>query len=460
VHIYLYIIAAILFIVGIKRLGKVKSARSGNHVAAIGMAIAIAGALIEAHEIRWLFVLLSLAAGTLIGWQFATKVAMTAMPELVAALNGLGGGASTFVALAELVEVTGARSLADRHAMVAVSVPLSILIGTATMTGSLIAYFKLAGKPLKHPVPAANRNMVNLLIVAGILGTGIWSAYSTGGSAITAAILVTLLSAAFGVFFVMPIGGADMPVVVALLNSFSGVAAAASGFVIGNQMLIVAGALVGSSGLILTRIMCKAMNRSLLNVLEGGVGDGTVAKDAKDYKNIKSTSPEEVAMLLESASSCIIVPGYGLAVAQAQHVCASLAKEFERRGGDVKYAIHPVAGRMPGHMNVLLAEADVPYEKLLEMERINPEFQNTDVVIIVGANDVVNPLAREKTGSPIDGMPILDVDKARTVVMIKRSLSPGYAGVKNPLFEFENTLMVFLDAKEALQGILDELKEL
>jgi NAD(P) transhydrogenase subunit beta len=263
-----------------------------------------------------------------------------------------------------------------------------------------------------------------------------------------------------GVFLVMPIGGADMPVVVALLNSYSGLAAAASGFVIGNLLLVVAGALVGASGLILTQIMCKAMNRSLTNVLLGGIGDDAMAEDARDYTNIKETSPEEVAMLLEAAASVIIVPGYGLAVAQAQHTTRELAEQLEKRGVQVRYAIHPVAGRMPGHMNVLLAEADVPYEQLFELEKINGDFATTDVVLILGANDVVNPAARDDEKSPIYGMPILDVDFAQTVVVVKRSLSPGYAGIKNPLFDKDNTLMVFMDAKAALQEMVAEVKEL
>jgi NAD(P) transhydrogenase subunit beta len=284
--------------------------------------------------------------------------------------------------------------------------------------------------------------------------------FASGGASVAiAAILLALLSGVLGGFLVLPIGGADMPVVVSLLNSYSGVAGAAAGFVIANPLLIVVGALVGTSGLILTQIMCKAMNRSLGNVLLGGMGEETVAKDAKDYKSIKSAGPEEIAMLLDGASSVVFVPGYGLAVAQAQHVVRELADLLTKKGANVRYAIHPVAGRMPGHMNVLLAESDVPYEQLWEMDKINGDFKNTDVVIVVGANDVVNPAARESTG-PIAGMPILDVDQARTVVVIKRSLAPGYAGIKNPLFELENTLMVFLDAKEALEGIVKEVKEL
>jgi NAD(P) transhydrogenase subunit beta len=274
-----------------------------------------------------------------------------------------------------------------------------------------------------------------------------------------AVILLAIVAAVLGVFLVMPIGGADMPVVVSLLNSYSGVAAAFAGFVTGQPLLIVVGALVGASGLILTQIMCKAMNRSLANVLLGGMGEESVAKDAKDYKKIKSTTPEEVAMLLDGAASVIFVPGYGLAVAQAQHVVRELADLLQKRGCQVRYAIHPVAGRMPGHMNVLLAESDVPYDQLWEMDKINGDFKNTDVVIIVGANDVVNPAAREPSG-PIAGMPILDVDHARTVVVIKRSLAPGYAGIRNPLFDMDNCLMVFLDAKEALEGMVREVKDL
>ncbi|MBK8980583.1 MAG: NAD(P)(+) transhydrogenase (Re/Si-specific) subunit beta [Planctomycetes bacterium] len=462
--IYLYMVAAILFVLGIKRLSKVRTARSGNLVASVGMLLAIIGVLVEAHAINWWLLVIGLAIGGAIGYLAATRVAMTAMPEMVAAFNGFGGGASALVAIAILIEAATAnrfRGLADVSTMLGASVPAGIIIGTATLTGSGIAYLKLAGKKANHPLSGSLRTQVHIAIAILLVAIGAWVGLtgSTTG-AIIAMVLLVLLSAVAGVFMVTPIGGADMPVVVSLLNAFSGVAAAASGFVVANQMLIVAGALVGASGLILTMIMCKAMNRSLANVLIGGLGDDNVAADARDYKNIKSTSGEEVAMLFDGAASCIIVPGYGLAVAQAQHACAELAKLLEKRGIDVRYAIHPVAGRMPGHMNVLLAEADVPYDKLWEMDRINPDFQNTDVVIILGANDVVNPIARQPTGSPIAGMPILDVDHARTVVMVKRSLSPGYAGIKNPLFENDNTLMLFADAKEALQSIIAEVKEL
>ncbi|MCA8947934.1 MAG: NAD(P)(+) transhydrogenase (Re/Si-specific) subunit beta, partial [Planctomycetes bacterium] len=336
----------------------------------------------------------------------------------------------------------------------------TIIVGMVTLTGSFVAYGKLSGKKLSHPLQGSQRHYLHAALGVAAIGCATWMAL-TGSHATTtvAVILLALVAAVLGVFLVMPIGGADMPVVVSLLNSYSGVAASFAGFVTREPLLIVVGALVGASGLILTMIMCKAMNRSLGNVLLGGMGEDAVAEDARDYKNIKSAGPEEVAMLLDGASSCIFVPGYGLAVAQAQHVVRELGDLLEKRGCQVRYAIHPVAGRMPGHMNVLLAESDVPYEQLWEMERINGDFKNTDVVIVVGANDVVNPAAREPTG-PIAGMPILDVDHARTVVVIKRSLSPGYAGIKNPLFENDNTLMVFLDAKQALEEMVREVKAL
>ncbi len=459
-HIYLYILSAVLFILGLKRLAKVKTARSGNQLAAVGMLIAIVAVLFEAHALTWPLLIAALVIGSLIGQQLATRVQMTAMPELVAAFNGFGGAASAVVALAEL-STRGSIAGMDVTVELQVALPFTIFVGMATFSGSGIAYLKLAGKKAVHPLKGTSRHLVHAALGIVIV-TGALLLANTGDTAgvVLLSIAITVLSAALGVLLVMPIGGADMPVVVALLNSLSGVAAAASGFVVENQMLIVAGALVGASGLILTQIMCKAMNRSIVNVLLGGIGDDTVAADAREYANIKSTSAEEVAMLLDGAASCIIVPGYGLAVAQAQHVCAELAKELEKRGCEVRYAIHPVAGRMPGHMNVLLAEADVPYDKLWELDRINNDFQNTDVAIVVGANDVVNPIAREDRPSPIAGMPILDVDHAHTVVVIKRSLSPGYAGIKNPLFDNDNTLMLFADAKVALTDLVKEVKEL
>ncbi len=453
----LYIIAAVLFIVGIKRLGKVKTARSGNQIAAIGMLLATIGVLWQGWGgLNWWMLIPALAIGTGIGMRLATAIPMTAMPELVAAFNGLGGGASALVAIA----VISSYGHAGATWSDTVSIALSIIIGIATLTGSGVAYMKLAGKKVSHPVGPAMRNQFHVALVIAMIAVAAWLGTASGTTGLTIAVIVlTAIAAGVGVFLVTPIGGADMPVVVALLNSCSGLAAASSGFVIGNHVLIVSGALVGASGLILTRIMCKAMNRSLGNVLIGGISDDSVAEDAREYNNIKEAGAEEVAMLFDAASSVIFVPGYGLAVAQAQHTVRELAAELEKRGVDVKYAIHPVAGRMPGHMNVLLAEADVPYEQLYELDHINSDFQNCDVAIVLGANDVVNPIAREE-GNPISGMPILDVDHSQTVVVIKRSLSPGYAGIRNPLFDNDNTLMLFADAKQALQDMVKEVKEL
>ncbi len=460
---YLYLVAAVLLILGLKKLGQVKSARVGNQWAMAGMAVAVLGVLIIEGVFGWWFVLLGLAGiglGTVIGLTLARRVPLTQMPELVAAFNGFGGLASTLVALGALTSMT--TGLTHSSWFYAIVIVLTILIGTVTFTGSAVAYLKLSGKKVEHPAPAASRQMVNGVAGAICLGLGLWMALSGGSGGLwTATILMTIASGVLGGLLVMPIGGADMPVVVALLNSYSGLAASASGFLLGNPLLIVAGALVGASGLILTKIMCKAMNRSLVNVLIGGVGgEDSVAEDARDYTGIKESSPEEVAMLLDAASSVIIVPGYGLAVAQAQHAVRELSDLLEARKVNVRFAIHPVAGRMPGHMNVLLAESDVSYDKLFELEKINSDFKNTDVVIVVGANDVVNPAAREDSTSPIYGMPILDVDQAQTVVVVKRSLSPGYAGIKNPLFDKDNTLMVFMDAKEALEGMITEVKDL
>ncbi|MEM7204249.1 MAG: NAD(P)(+) transhydrogenase (Re/Si-specific) subunit beta [Planctomycetota bacterium] len=461
---YLYLLATTLFIFGIKGLSKVRSARNGNRLAAIGMMVAIVGALLEGQVLSPLWIIVGVVVGGGIGAVLAARVPLTAMPELVAAFNGTGGAASAFVALASLVAMAQGTGVIADHVGIApaVTLPITILIGTATFTGSGVAYLKLTGKKMTHPVSGTARHYVNAALALVLVLASVWmvAIASTNTTVTIAALTVLVISGILGVLLVLPIGGADMPVVVALLNSYSGVAAATSGFVIGNSMLMVAGALVGASGLILTKIMCKAMNRSLANVLVGGIGDDAQAEDARDYGNIKETSPEEVAMLFDSATSVIMVPGYGLAVAQAQHVMRELGELLEKRGANVRYAIHPVAGRMPGHMNVLLAEADVSYDKLYELEKINSDFRNTDVVVVVGANDVVNPAAREDPGSPIAGMPILDVDDAQTVVVVKRSLSPGYAGIKNPLFDKTNCLMVFMDAKKALEDMVTEVKDL
>jgi len=461
---YLYLLATFLFVFGIKKLTSVKTCQKGNRISEAAMLLAVVATLIIETNVSWPVVIAGILVGGAAGVFIAKKTPTTQMPEMVAALNGFGGFSSALVAMAfMLIDATlkdPTKTLWDTGAVNAISTPLTILIGMVTLTGSFVAYLKLSGKKIAHPLKGSNRHMLHAGIGVVAVLLSYWQITAQDHTWMTmATILLALLSAGLGVFLVMPIGGADMPVVVSLLNSYSGVAGAAAGLVIGSPLLVVVGALVGTSGLILTQIMCKAMNRSLGNVLLGGMGEETVAKDAKDYKSIKSTTPEEVAMLLDGASSVVIVPGYGLAVAQAQHVVRELGDLLIKRGCNVRYAIHPVAGRMPGHMNVLLAESDVPYEQLWEMDNINSDFKNTDVVIIVGANDVVNPAAREATG-PIAGMPILDVDHARTVVVIKRSLAPGYAGIKNPLFDMDNCLMVFLDAKEALEGMVKEVKEL
>ncbi|MGE3173294.1 MAG: NAD(P)(+) transhydrogenase (Re/Si-specific) subunit beta [Planctomycetota bacterium] len=462
---YLYLAATLLFVFGIKRLTSVRTCQQGNRLSEAGMTLAILATLLVASGvITWWVVIAGILVGGGAGAVIAKRTPTTQMPEMVAALNGFGGVASALVAMSDLLSnpllQPADASLADLGFAYSVATPATILIGMVTLTGSFVAFKKLSGAKMAHPLPSPQRHWLHTGLGILAIGMSTWMVLTGSHTAMTfAVILLAIAAAVLGVFLVMPIGGADMPVVVSLLNSYSGVAAAAAGFVIHSPLLIVVGALVGASGLILTQIMCKAMNRSLGNVLLGGIGDDSVAEDARDYKSIKSTTPEEVAMLLEGASSVIIVPGYGLAVGQAQHAVRELGDLLIKNGVNVRYAIHPVAGRMPGHMNVLLAESDVPYDQLWEMDRINSDFKNTDVVIVVGANDVVNPAARENTG-PIAGMPILDVDHAQTVVVIKRSLSPGYAGIKNPLFDLDNCLMVFADAKEALEGMVKEVKEM
>lgn len=468
----IYLVSAMMFIFGIKRLSKVKSARSGNQLAAGAMAVAVMGTLLEMNKIDASWVIVGVLVGASIGVYAALKVEMTEMPEMVAIFNGFGGLASALVPLAVFWQAYVARegpSATVSEVMGSgdvVTVILSVLIGGITFTGSIIAFMKLRGSLNKgNPILLPNRHQLNLGIAVGaLLFAWLFGFVATGAGFSTFSLFVlTAGSLALGVLLVVPIGGADMPVVVSLLNSYSGVAASMAGFVIGNPLLIVGGALVGASGLILTNIMCVAMNRSLLNVLVGGFGQpeaGGGKAGSSEYENVTSSGAEEAAMVLEAASSCIIVPGYGLAVAQAQHTVRELADLLKARGIQVRYAIHPVAGRMPGHMNVLLAEADVPYEELVEMDDINGEFKNTDVVIVLGANDVVNPDAITDKSSPIYGMPILNAHEARTVFVIKRSLSPGYAGIKNPLFERANAMMLFGDAKKIVQDLVREVKDL
>ena len=465
--VYLYLLATLLFVFGIKRLTNIRTCAQGNRLSEMGMLVAIIAALLISDSINWTVIIAGIVVGGGVGLFLAKRTPTTQMPELVAALNGFGGVASALVAIGDVLtnprlSVDGAPlSISGLGIVPAIATPIAILIGMVTLTGSFIAYGKLSGKKLSHPLAGGARHVLHAMLGLGAIALAAWMVTTESpGQLVTAMVMLSAVAAVLGVFLVMPIGGADMPVVVSLLNSYSGVAGAFAGFVIGSPLLVVVGAMVGASGLILTQIMCKAMNRSLGNVLLGGMGgDDAVAEDARDYKSIKQAGPEEIAMVLDGAASVIFVPGYGLAVAQAQHVVRELADLLIARDVNVRYAIHPVAGRMPGHMNVLLAESDVPYDQLWEMERINGDFKNTDVVIVVGANDVVNPAAREPTG-PIAGMPILDVDHAATVVVIKRSLSPGYAGIKNPLFDNDNTLMVFADAKEALEGMVREVKDL
>ena len=465
----IYLLSTVLFIFGIKQLSKVKTARRGNALAAVGMLLAIVGSLLELGLVDYRWIAGGMAVGTIIGLLFALRVQMTSMPEMVALFNGFGGIASALVAASVYWDLVVQRAPAGRVYEVlgtdeAITVMLSILIGGITFTGSLIALLKLQGKLKKgQPILLPARHYLTFVLLVGSFAVG---GLAVAGAASDSVMWILALGAGsliLGVLLTIPIGGADMPVVVSLLNSYSGIAASMAGFVIGNPVLIIAGALVGAAGLILTQIMCVAMNRSLFNVLVGGFGvtDGGGGGGGSDeYTTVTSCGPEEAAMILENAESLIIIPGYGLAVAQAQHAVRELADMLKARGTKVTYGIHPVAGRMPGHMNVLLAEADVPYEELLEMDVINPEFKNTDVVLILGANDVVNPAASKDPTSPIAGMPILNAHEARSVFVVKRSLSPGYAGIKNELFEYDNTMMIFGDAKKVLQGLIGEVKDL
>ena len=465
----LYMVSALIFILGIKRLSGVKTARSGNALASLGMALAVvATLLVVGVDVNWTVLVGGIVVGSTIGALFALRVQMTGMPELVALFNGLGGAASAAVALAEMVKVvhgeSGTASLAVAWGNdFAVALALSILIGAVTLSGSLIAYAKLAGKIWKNRFGPIGSQGLNALLAVLCVALAAWAGFvATDPAGLSAGFYVlTLVALVLGVGLVVPIGGADMPVVISLLNSYSGLAACATGFVLENNLLIVAGSLVGASGLILTRIMCKAMDRSLANVLFATFGEQeSGGGGASEYTNVKSAGPEEAAMILESASSVIICPGYGMAVAQAQHKVRELATVLEKRGCRVRYAIHPVAGRMPGHMNVLLAEADVPYEQLFELDQINGDFATTDVAIVLGANDVANPVAVDDPKSPIAGMPVLHVWEAQTVFVVKRSLSAGYAGIKNPLFERSNTLMCFGDAKKYLEDLVAEVKAL
>ena len=454
-----YLGASVLFIVGLIQLGHPRTAVRGNVLGASGMLLAIVATLVDRQILgvgptAWVTIAAGVALGGVIGGAVALNVRMTAMPQMVALLNGFGGAASALVAGGALIDAT------DTSAQMTVSTVASGLIGGVTFWGSLVAFDKLQelllpGRPIRF------KGQLAVNVAVGLVALGFGGIVVADPSAAWAYVGVVGAASVLGILLTIPIGGADMPVAIALLNSYSGLAVAATGFVLNNTVLIIAGALVGASGIILARIMCRAMNRSLANVLMGGGVVMTSGAKADDVYagRVKSTSPEEIAMLLDGARRVVIVPGYGLAVSQAQHAVRDFVGLLESKGIQVEFAIHPVAGRMPGHMNVLLAEADVDYDKLKEMDEINPTMQQVDVAIVIGANDVVNPVARTDPGSPIAGMPIIDVDKARTVVVIKRSLSPGFAGIPNPLFAADNTLMYFADGKKAVVDLMVAVKE-
>ncbi|MBU1001649.1 MAG: NAD(P)(+) transhydrogenase (Re/Si-specific) subunit beta [Proteobacteria bacterium] len=469
-----YLLASVLFVLGIKGLTSPRTAVRGNAYSGLAMLIAVVATLVDRNILTFEYIIAGVAVGALIGAILAMKIKMTDMPQLVAVFNGFGGGASVLVAGAAYLEIMGALpgGVASKALSAAgidpahdyqmlIATAASGIIGSVTFFGSFIAYAKLQRLFLEGATAFPGQRIVNLLVAIVTVGLGV--AMVLQPENVNLYWIMVAAAAVLGLLLTVAIGGADMPVVIALLNSYSGLAAAATGFVLQNNVLIIAGSLVGASGVILTKIMCKAMNRSLVNVLFGGAlgpGESTVSSDDVYAGKVKATSGEEVAMIMDGARRVVIVPGYGMAVAQAQHAVRDLMNLLEARGTQVEFAIHPVAGRMPGHMNVLLAEAEVPYDKLREMDAINPEMNQVDVCIVLGANDVVNPLAKTDPSCPIAGMPIIDVDKAHTVVVIKRSLSPGFAMIPNPLFAADNALMYFEDAKKAIQEIAQAVKEL
>jgi len=465
---YIYIVASVLFVIGLKMMNRAVTARKGNLVSAVGMALAIiATCLLMGMEFRW--ILVGAVVGSAIGAVSSYAVKMTAMPEMVGIFNGFGGLASMLVSWAELVKWRSmgweayARTLDPggnaSAVFAAVAIAFTVVVGAVTFSGSMVAFLKLAewipGKPLLFK----GQNIVNGLIVLTVVGGIIYFCLDPVSPAAYAVFMVLMVvGLALGITSVIPIGGADMPVVISLLNSYSGIAATTAGFIILNNGLIVAGSLVGASGIILTQIMCKAMNRSLANVLFSGFGAVTESSGTAVKGEVKALSAEDAFYVLEAASSVVFVPGYGMAVAQAQHVVRELGQLLEKNGAEVKYCIHPVAGRMPGHMNVLLAEANVPYEQLVEPGDVNPVIGTVDVAIVIGANDVVNPAAREDKTSPLWGMPIINVDEAKTCIVLKRSMRAGFAGVENPLFFKENTRMLFGDAKASISALVSEFK--
>ena len=466
-----YLIGSITFILGLKMLSNPASARKGNLVAAAGMTIAIFGTIFlykfvtpngtmgNLTNLPWIFG--GLIIGSIVGTLAAKKVKMTAMPEMVSLFNGMGGACAALISFVEFGHI--AKHIQEGQAInkgTFLTIFLGLIIGSISFAGSMIAWGKLNGKVKDFSFPG--QHIFNLALFAVILALAGFLLYNIDVPNIYLFYVISFLALLYGIFFVLPIGGADMPVVISLLNSFTGVAAACGGFLYGNKVMLTGGILVGAAGTLLTILMCKAMNRSILNVLIGSFGAKSTGAggDAKAAGNYKEISLSDAATIMAYANKVIIVPGYGLAVAQAQHTCHELEKYLEEKGVEVKYAIHPVAGRMPGHMNVLLAEADVSYDKLLEMEDANDEFKSTDVVLILGANDVVNPAAKNDPASPIYGMPILEVEQAKTVIVNKRSMKPGYAGIENDLFYQPKTSMLFGDAKVALQKVLAEIKGL
>lgn len=461
----LYIVASIFFVFGLKMLSSQATARRGNLVSAIGMLIAVITTVTAMEDIRWFWVVFGLLLGGVVGTLAARLVKMTAMPEMVGLFNGFGGLASLLVGWSEYHSKWAASGTLSLFTTIAIF--LTVLIGAVTFSGSMVAYGKLSTLITGRPVLYKRQNLVNAFVLGALAGLGILfcvqklDQLSGAGHALVylelAAIIV--LALVLGVLSTIPIGGADMPVVICLLNSYSGLAACAAGFVIGNNVLIVSGSLVGASGLILTRIMCKAMNRSLANVLFSGFGSATSAKAAGYQGQANPIAASDAYLILEAARNVVFVPGYGMAAAQAQHVVRELGELLVNNGAEVRYCIHPVAGRMPGHMNVLLAEANVPYEMLVEPQDVNPTMETVDVAIVIGANDVVNPAAKEDQASPLWGMPIIEVDRARTCIVLKRSLNPGFAGVDNPLFFKPNTRMLFGDAKTSVAALVSEFKQ-
>ena len=460
-----YLVAIILFVVGLKKLTNPNTARQGNQIAGLGMLIALVATLFLKEIVTYEWIILGAALGAPLGYISAKKVKMTSMPEMVALFNGVGGGAVALIALSEYYHWTEHPLLSSLTVTTDVEIAslFSLIIGSVSFWGSVVAYLKLSERISGSPKSLPGQQLVNATLGLIAIGLSVYLLADTGMQAYWTVIVIAAVAAVLGLFFVLPIGGADMPVVISTLNAMTGLAAAAAGFALGNNALIVAGIIVGASGTILTNLMAVAMNRTIGGVLFGsfgasGGGGGGAVSGLPEGATVKSTDAASAAILMGYAQNVIVVPGYGLAVAQAQHTVKEMADELEKKGVTVKYAIHPVAGRMPGHMNVLLAEADVPYDQLVEMEDINPEFERADVAIVIGANDVTNPAAKNNPDSPIYGMPILEVDHAQNVIVLKRGMASGYAGIENELFYLDQTQMLFGDAKDSLSEIVSELK--